>query len=420
MVLQPLSAVNPIAGYYSVFALAYSFITTIIFIIRREHAPIPKRLPIFTVIFVIGMQLFIFTGSVFTVNVICVGWVYLGQLATMLCFGSYILRVRYIIQKYNLNKEAADEKKVDNEEEYKKLKKLSKKTQLRSIFIILGCLTVIHIILAVIGEFTDPLVISGCTLDINRKSTIILDIIPSVFYLLAIFYYLVAIRNVKDSFGIATEMKIVAITILLCMILYLLIDSFGVDLTPEILPSMAVLTQTAVVTWPIFESFRRKYSKIPEEEDLRDSAVSAVSNASSDERLSSAKKELSSVNRVLHHPIAVRYFTEYLISELSVENIIFLKAVEHFHTDPNIKSAQKIYNDFIVDGAPTELNINFKIKDITRNKLSSGEITADLFDNIKTVIIRQLEEDNWVRFQRSEHFKKAVLEYSQSNESITA
>jgi len=413
MVLQPISAVNPIAAYYSIIALIYSFITTIIFIIRRDHAPIPKRLPIFTVIFVIGMQLFIFTGSVFTVNVICVGWVYLGQLATMLCFGSYILRVRYIIQKYNLNKEAADEKKVGDEAEYNKLKKLSNKTHLRSIFIILGCLTVIHIILSVIGEFTDPLVISGCTLDINRKSTIILDIIPSLLYLLAIVYYLIAIRNVKDSFGIATEMKIVAVTILLCMILYLLIDSFGINLTPEILPSMAVLTQTAVVTWPIIESFRHKYSKVPEEDDLRDT------NASSDEKLSSAKKELSSINRVLHHPIAVRYFTEYLISEFSVENIIFLKAVEHFHTDPNIKSAQKIYNDFIIDEAPTELNINFKIKDITRNKLSSGEITADLFDNVRTIIIRQLEEDNWVRFQRSDHFKKAILEYSQSNESIT-
>jgi len=276
-------------------------------------------------------------------------------------------------------------------------------------FTILGCLIVLHIILSVIGQYTDELIISGCTLNIQRKSTIILDIIPSVFYLLAIVYYLFGIRNVKDSFGIAIEMRVVAITMLFCMILYLALDALGIDLTPEILPSMAILTQTAVVTWPIIETYRHKYSPLMEEDDFRMTA---------DERLTSAKKELSSINRVLQTPIAVKYFTEYLISELSVENIIFLKAVEHFHTEPNIKAAQKIYNDFIVDGAPTELNINFKIKGITRDKLSSGTITADLFDPVKTIIIRQLEEDNWVRFQRSDHFKKAILEYSQSSESL--
>jgi len=410
MNLQPLSDTPLKATVCCLIALGYSFFSTIVFVIRKDLAPIPKRLPLFTVIFVIGMQLFIFSGAIFTVNVLCAGWMYLGEIATMLCFASYILRLRYIIQKYSLMKEAADETKVDDEDEIIKIRDLAKKTRLQSMFIILFVLLIIHIAFSVVGQELDPVIVSGCKSQNKLTIAIAADIIPSVGYIIAIIYYLWGIRAVKDSFGIATEMKIVAATMIICMIFYLGLEAiFNLDLTDFILPLMSIITQTAVVTWPTIETFRSKYSKLINEED-------DLSPSFTDDKLSNAKKEFTNINNVLQNQIGVRYFTEYLISELSVENIIFLKAVEHFRVDPNLKSAQKIYNDFIVDGAPTELNINFKTKGAIKDKIISGVITSDLYDNVKTVIVRQLEDDAWVRFTRSDTFKKAVLEYSTSQE----
>lgn len=106
-----------------------------------------------------------------------------------------------------------------------------------------------------------------------------------------------------------------------------------------------------------------------------------------------------------NHSLYHDSFKEFLISEYAIENFLFIEAVDNFENimDPKkkLEEGKKIYNDFVREGAPYELNLfaeeKTKLEDVFLKKDNSA-IPDDVFLNLKIQIIENLQNGSYQRF----------------------
>ena len=112
----------------------------------------------------------------------------------------------------------------------------------------------------------------------------------------------------------------------------------------------------------------------------------------------------SSLQNLLKDPIGVQHFYTFLQSEFSQENLDFLFAVNKLNESTTQKEYNKalkqIYSEFIVSGAPSEINIISSIKKNIAKEISLGSSSTSLHE-AKAHIYRLLENDPYKRFCKS-------------------
>ena len=118
-------------------------------------------------------------------------------------------------------------------------------------------------------------------------------------------------------------------------------------------------------------------------------------------------------------------FEAYLKTEYNEEPLKFLRAVRELRLskeDPSnlIDSVKSILKNYVVDGAPYEVNISFKTKDDILKKFKVQENEENwvlkqkpyqLFKFVSKVVEEELFHDNWKRFIRTEPAEKIILKY---------
>ncbi|XP_055069247.2 regulator of G-protein signaling 16 [Misgurnus anguillicaudatus] len=117
-----------------------------------------------------------------------------------------------------------------------------------------------------------------------------------------------------------------------------------------------------------------------------------------------------SLEKLLSNKHGLYAFRAFLISEFSEENIAFYLACEDFK---NTKSAAKlpskatrIYEEFIGDEAPREVNIDYETRDITQANVKSP--TTSCFDMAQHRIYILMEKDCYPRFLRSAAYRSLL------------
>lgn len=119
-----------------------------------------------------------------------------------------------------------------------------------------------------------------------------------------------------------------------------------------------------------------------------------------------------SFEKLLEDPSGVRYFTAFLRSEVSAENILFWQACEKFKKIPatfleELKTeACSIYNTYLSDHAPYSVNIDDTAK--TEEK-DLEQPTPDMFDKAQTQIFKLMKMDSYRRFVRSPLYQSCTL-----------
>ncbi|XP_022045199.1 regulator of G-protein signaling 14 isoform X1 [Acanthochromis polyacanthus] len=119
-----------------------------------------------------------------------------------------------------------------------------------------------------------------------------------------------------------------------------------------------------------------------------------------------------SFEKLLEDPCGVRYFTAFLKSEVSAENILFWQACEKFKRIPansldELKaSACSIYNTYLSDNAPYSVNIDDTAK--TEEKMLE-QPTPDMFDKAQAQIFKLMKMDSYRRFVRSPLYQNCTL-----------
>ncbi|XP_067312798.1 regulator of G-protein signaling 14a isoform X2 [Pseudorasbora parva] len=116
--------------------------------------------------------------------------------------------------------------------------------------------------------------------------------------------------------------------------------------------------------------------------------------------------------RLLEDHVGVRYFTEFLRSEVSAENILFHQACEKFKKIPPTrleelkKEARSIYNSFLSESSLHAVNID----DTAQMEESALETpTPDMFDKAQAQIFKLMKMDSYTRFVRSPLYQNCML-----------
>lgn len=119
-----------------------------------------------------------------------------------------------------------------------------------------------------------------------------------------------------------------------------------------------------------------------------------------------------SFEKLLEDPCGVRYFTAFLMSEVSAENILFWQACEKFKKIPATSlnelkmAACSIYNMYLSDSAPYSVNIDDTAK-IEEKDLEQP--VPDMFNKAQTQIFKLMKMDSFRRFVRSSLYQSCTL-----------
>ncbi|KAI7801489.1 regulator of G-protein signaling 14a isoform X1 [Triplophysa rosa] len=116
--------------------------------------------------------------------------------------------------------------------------------------------------------------------------------------------------------------------------------------------------------------------------------------------------------RLLEDHVGVRYFTEFLKSEVSAENILFYQACERFKKIPTTKlnelkkEARSIYDTFLSESSLHAVNID----DTAQTEETSLDTpTPDMFDKAQQQIFKLMKMDSYTRFVRSQLYQNCML-----------
>lgn len=119
-----------------------------------------------------------------------------------------------------------------------------------------------------------------------------------------------------------------------------------------------------------------------------------------------------SFERLLEDPMGVRYFTAFLKSEVSAENILFWLACEKFRKIPAYQSEQlkrealSIYNSFLSSNATSPINIDDRVR-VEEKDVQNPH--ADIFQKAQQQIFKLMKFDSYTRFVRSQLYQSCML-----------
>ncbi|XP_060792370.1 regulator of G-protein signaling 14 isoform X2 [Neoarius graeffei] len=119
-----------------------------------------------------------------------------------------------------------------------------------------------------------------------------------------------------------------------------------------------------------------------------------------------------SFERLLEDPLGVHYFTEFLKSEVSVENILFWQACENFrkipasNTEKLSKEALSIYSSYLSKCACSPINIDDKVR---VDEKDIQQPNPDIFQKAQQQIFKLMKFDSYTRFVRSQLYQKCML-----------
>jgi len=255
-------------------------------------------------------------------------------------------------------------------------------------------------------------------------------------YLLPIYFFVYALifswfawtlRSVQDNFQIQSELKWTGAAAMLTIIPWVVFNTAAKDFNDDVFPISTLCLLFTVfflfvlsTAWPLYRSIWQP----PEPLTLAPSLDTLVA--------------------LLNNEAGLKSFQEFLTKEFSVENLQFFLAVEEYRKKKRELEAegvqqmviqemtQKLYDKFIVENAPFQVNLPASsLRIIQKAMKNSLKIPLDeqetdeyfvqndyptVFDRAQYNILRLMETDSSPRYFRSELFQKLRSDLQQRNE----
>jgi len=125
-----------------------------------------------------------------------------------------------------------------------------------------------------------------------------------------------------------------------------------------------------------------------------------------------------SFERLMKHRIGQKYFSEFLKSEYSDENILFWQACEELKRERNSEKIEEkariIYEDFISILSPKEVSLDSRVREIINTNMIHP--SAHTFDDAQNQIWTLMQRDSCPRFVASPLYKKILSSYGHMEE----
>jgi len=124
------------------------------------------------------------------------------------------------------------------------------------------------------------------------------------------------------------------------------------------------------------------------------------------------------MQELMHHTVALKYFTRHLESEYTKENLEFVKAVAEFKElgdggAPQVAAAKRVFSQHIEPGCPDPINISATASSRLKKRMSASEINQDLFNECLVEIMKLLSNNSLIRFKQSSYFTSMLDELGQ-------
>ncbi|XP_036210828.1 regulator of G-protein signaling 18 [Myotis myotis] len=117
-----------------------------------------------------------------------------------------------------------------------------------------------------------------------------------------------------------------------------------------------------------------------------------------------------SFDKLLSHKDGLETFTRFLKTEFSEENIEFWMACEDFKKSKDrqqmMLKAKAIYEKFIQNDAPQEVNLDFHTKELIVKSIAQP--TLHSFDAAQSRVYQLMEQDSYTRFLKSDIYADLV------------
>ncbi|KAJ3442156.1 electron carrier/ protein disulfide oxidoreductase [Anaeramoeba flamelloides] len=124
---------------------------------------------------------------------------------------------------------------------------------------------------------------------------------------------------------------------------------------------------------------------------------------------------------LLTFPAGVEYFKEYLVQQMSQENLLFYLDVKKFtntyHTNKNVyQTANKIYKTYIKNGSIFEVNIDYKSRETLEKLITEKKISFDMFNHAQDIVFGHMDHNEFGPFKKSKIYQNLIQQLkTQSN-----
>nr|XP_003474910.1 regulator of G-protein signaling 18 [Cavia porcellus] len=158
---------------------------------------------------------------------------------------------------------------------------------------------------------------------------------------------------------------------------------------------------------------RNRLSRLLQKAELHEEAHSSSTGPLAKETSVSPEEAMKwgeSFDKLLSHRDGLDAFTKFLKTEFSEENIEFWIACEDFkkNKEPQqiILKAKAIYEKFIQNDAPQEVNLDFHTKEIITKGMDHP--TLQSFDAAQSRVYQLMEQDSYTRFLKSDIYLNLI------------
>jgi len=357
----------------------------IIFFIRRKKYPISARN--FTqldliLILLIGMGSIAITVRSYVENVNCTGKFIAIYLIVSSFLIPYLLRAFRLWQLFNINLQLRDAEK----EFLSNLSNFKKKGFSRFFIITLisfGTLLLL-IIISIAVDFTKFQQNCQQTPSKLPQASAICFYIAISIVLISVIILIYYLRKVNDAFNIKNELIVIGI----CIIIFFGMQIAGLlDLYSFLIILIIILIFSISFTAPVILSYRKIQQKLT---------------------------NTISINEFLGIPLYFTAFVKYSIKEFATEKPLFYNAHKNFLTtykntindDEKSKLVVQLYNKYIKENSPLQLNLPQELVVSIENKLKKKEFSENIFDGIANHNLETMISDSWPRFLKSVEYKQ--------------
>eukprot|EP00475_Leptophrys_vorax_P007395 TRINITY_DN14684_c0_g1_i1.p1 TRINITY_DN14684_c0_g1~~TRINITY_DN14684_c0_g1_i1.p1 ORF type:complete len:367 (-),score=61.71 TRINITY_DN14684_c0_g1_i1:16-1116(-) len=115
--------------------------------------------------------------------------------------------------------------------------------------------------------------------------------------------------------------------------------------------------------------------------------------------------------QLMYSRTGLLYFTEYLKAIHSEEHVIFWNVANDYYKDPSNELAKAIFETYVANSAPQQVNIGFEIRKRMLNKYETcikndQVIPRDLFCEAQIEVYSMLKTDSYPKFRTTTLFKR--------------
>lgn len=127
---------------------------------------------------------------------------------------------------------------------------------------------------------------------------------------------------------------------------------------------------------------------------------------------------------VLETPILVESLKRFMVTNWSVENLLFLQEIKEFQgfrggPEERKESAKRIYEIFLEPGCMFEVNLDSQDREGIMEAIAEGRISPDLFEAAWVKVFNIVKHDSIPKWRQSPEFQEAWNDRRKSSSQIT-